>query len=283
MRFIAALLLWLITTVALAAAVPAGWAQRNIVDADGYAALAQQAATDPTLQSAMAAELTDRASALINNGGNRVDSGWVRRVASGYTTGSEFPRQFAQANRIAHRWIFTDRVAQSGPDSWVVDVAPMLRDSAFQPLLNRYGVQVPDSVTVPLNVNLPDELRPGRLAALTTWGRWVSLGLAVLTGVGALLTLAAVCQRGKALVSLGVSALLVGAAGYAGIEIGNRYLNDALNHTTANVHEIADVMVGLARDGLHHWLLFTLAAGGAPAVAGIAVTMLGRLLRRQPG
>ena len=44
MRFLAALMLWLLTTVTLAAAVPAVWAQLHLVDEDGYAALAAEAA-----------------------------------------------------------------------------------------------------------------------------------------------------------------------------------------------------------------------------------------------
>ncbi len=60
MRFVAALLFWLLTTAALAAAIPAAWAQKNVVDESGYASLAQQAARDPRLQSAMASELTDQ-------------------------------------------------------------------------------------------------------------------------------------------------------------------------------------------------------------------------------
>jgi hypothetical protein len=45
----------------------------------------------------------------------------------------------------------------------------------------------------------------------------VSIGAAALSGLFALLTLAAARSRGRALASLGVSALLVGAAGWAGI------------------------------------------------------------------
>ena len=56
MRFIAALLFWLVTTAALAAAIPAAWAQKNVVSEDGYAALAATAAKDPTLQRAMASD-----------------------------------------------------------------------------------------------------------------------------------------------------------------------------------------------------------------------------------
>ena len=80
------------------------------------------------------------------------------------------------------------------------------------------------------------------------------MGAAALSGLCALLTLVAAHRRGKALASLGVSALLVGAAGWAGIEIGGRYVNDALNHTTGDIRRIAEVMVGHAEAGLHQWL-----------------------------
>ena len=69
MRFVATVFLWLVTTVALAAAIPATWAQKNIVDANGYAAFAQSAAKDPTLQQAMASELTTRIVSLASNEG----------------------------------------------------------------------------------------------------------------------------------------------------------------------------------------------------------------------
>ncbi len=52
MRFALTVVLWLATTVALAVAIPAGWAQLNVVDEDGYAAFARKAAGDPDLQSA---------------------------------------------------------------------------------------------------------------------------------------------------------------------------------------------------------------------------------------
>ncbi|MCV7090442.1 hypothetical protein H7H80_11730 [Mycobacterium interjectum] len=125
MRFAATVALWLATTVALAVAVPAAWVQRNVVSEDGYAALAQQAAGDPALQSAMAGELTARAMALIAERGagrSPVDSAQVRDVACGFTAGREFPPLFARANRAAHAWLFTDRrrarTAISGSSTW---------------------------------------------------------------------------------------------------------------------------------------------------------------------
>jgi hypothetical protein len=270
------LVLWLLTTVALAVAVPAAWAQLNIVNEGGYAALAQRAAGDPVLQSAAAGELSTRAMALIAaHGGGRypVDSAQVRDAATAFTAGPSFPPLFAQANRAAHQWLF------NGPgsgDSWVVDLAPMLKDSSIRQILSNHHVKVPATLTVPLTVSTPSvSLRQGQLSRLATWGPSVSVGAVALTGVCGLLTLAAALRRGKALASLGVSALLVGAAGWAGIELGGRYIGAALNGTTGDVRQIAEVIVGYAEGSLHQWLNDALIGGGALVAFGVIAAVVG--------
>ncbi|MGH3555134.1 MAG: hypothetical protein ACRDT5_21625, partial [Mycobacterium sp.] len=162
-------------------------------------------------------------------------------------------------------------------DQWVIDLAQMLNDTAFQQMLANFNVRVPSKVTVPVTVSTPKVLQPGKLRPLATWGPWVSAVAAGLTGIGALLTLAAARSRGRALAGLGVSALLVGAGGWAAIELARRHINDALNHTTGDIRRIADVMVGDAESSLHHWLNLTLAAGGALVVVGVFVAVLGSL------
>jgi hypothetical protein len=284
-RFAAAILrlvLWLATAVALAVAVPAVWAQLNIVSEDGYAALAQKAAGDPALQSAAAAELTTRAMALIAaHGGGKysVDSSQVHDTATAFTSSPSFPPLFANANRAAHRWLFSD--ARSG-DSWVVDVAPMLNDSSFQQVLSTYNVKVPATLTVPLTVSVPStgqSVRQGQLSRGAAWGPWVSIGAVALSGFCGLLTVAAARRRGKALTSLGVSALLVGATGWAGIEVGRRYVNDALNRTTGDIRQVADVMVDHAEAGLHQWLNLTLIVGVVLVGFGVIVAIVGSVRR----
>jgi hypothetical protein len=139
-------------------------------------------------------------------------------------------------------------------------------------------VKVPATLAVPLTVSVPgasQPLRQGQLSRLATWGPWVSIGASALTGVFGLLTLVAARRRGKALTSLGVSALLVGAAGWAGIEVGGRYVNDALNQTTGDIRKIAEVMVGHAEAGLHQWLDLTLIAGVGLVGSGVIVAILG--------
>lgn len=282
MRFVATMFLWLVTTVLLAVAVPTMWAQRNVVSEDGYAALAAAAAQDPKLQRAMASELTAQIrSFAANNGYGTLNTELVGNVVTAYTGNDGFPGQFAQANRIAHRWMFTDTVRTDGSgDRWLVDIAPMLNDPSIKETLGDLDLDVPQTLTVPITVTDSSELRPGQLRLLSTWGPWVSVGSTVLAGISALLMLAAARSRGKALVSLGISALLVGAGGWAALETSQRFVDDALNQTAGDIRQIADVMVGQAELSAHHWLNLTLAAGGVLVVFGVAVAMLGGLRRR---
>ncbi len=277
MRFAVTVLLWLLTTAGLAIALPTAWAQTHIIDVNGYTAMAKKAASDPALQAAVASELTTRAMLLINQHGYQVESSTVHNVAAGYTAGPDFPTQFADANRMAHSWMVTGAHAQSEGDQWVVDLAGMLKDSAFTAMLSNYHVQVPETVRVPVTVTTPKVLQPGELRLLATWGPWVSVAAAGLTGICALLTLTVASSRGRALAGLGISALLVGAGGWAAIELGRRRINDALNHTTGDIRRIADVMVGEAESSLHQWLDLTLAVGGALVVLGVLAAMLGSL------
>lgn len=78
-----------------------------------------------------------------------------------------------------------------------------------------------------------------------------------------------------------MSALIVGAAGWAGIEIGRRYAETALTKTQGEVRAIADVMIGHAIDSMHLWLNLVLAAGGVLVVLGVLAAMLGGLGRRR--
>ena len=277
MRFAVTILLWLFTTAALAVAVPTAWTQTHIVDVNGYTAMAQNAASDPALQAAVASELATRAMVLINQRGYKVHSAQVHEVAAGYTAGPDFPPQFADANRLAHSWMFTGASARSEGGQWVIDLAGMLKDRAFASMLSTYNVQVPETLKVPVTVSTPKVLQPGILRPLVTWGPWVSIAAAVLTGIGALLTLAVARSRGRALAGLGISALLVGAAGWAAIELARRRINDALNHTTGDIRRIADVMVGKVESSLHEWLDLTLAAGGVLVVLGVLAAVLGTL------
>lgn len=272
MRFFAAALLWLLTTAALVVALPATWTQHNLVDRAGYTALAASAAEDPALRAAMAGELTTQITDRFS-----VDADVVAPVAGLYTASAAFPGQFAAANELVHRWMFTENAAQSqdGDNRWLIDLGPMLADSTIKSTLEGFGVQVPESLVVPVSVALPEGVQPGQLRQLTKWGPWVSVGACVLVGVFALLMIAVAKRRSKAIAALGVSALLVGAAGWAGIEVLRRRIAPALDATSGDMRQIADVMVDHAVGSMHLWLNLALAAGGALVAFGVIAAVLG--------
>lgn len=271
-------LMWLITTVLLAVALPVMWVQTNLVDRGGYASLAQRAAGDPQLQSAIATELTAQVGRLSPT----ADSTLVSAIAKTYTASSSFPPQFAQANAFAHRWLFTGAV-DSGVDQqgrWVIDFAPMLSDAAFAQTLRDYSITVPTAWPIPLTDTAPAVLRPGSLRSYGMWMPWVGWGLAALTAAAALLTLNVAARRGKTLAALGVSALLVGAAGWGAIEFGRRYTRAALDdNTSGNLRRVADGMVIAAQNSMHQWLNLTLVIGGGLVIVGVIVSLLASLAK----
>ena len=135
------------TTVLLAVAVPSLWAEKNVVSEDGYAALAATAAKDPQLQEAMASELATQITELAADNGYDLNTELVHGVTAGYTANPGFPGQFAQANRIAHRWMFTDSVQRRRTgDRWLIDIAPMLNDPSLKATLGNLGLDVPQTL-----------------------------------------------------------------------------------------------------------------------------------------
>jgi len=281
-RFVATVLLWLLTTAALAVAVPTMWAQHTIVDRTGYSAFAASAAKDPSVQQAMAAALTNQLVKLAANSGYDVNENLFNGAATAYTRSSAFPGQFALANQIVHRWMFTEAVQQTDSSGrWQLDLSPMLSDSSFKQTLQDFGIHPPSTLTIPLTENVSESLRPGQLRQATKWGPWVSVGSAIVAGVFALLTIAAAKERGKAIAALGVSALLVGAVGWAAIEVLRGRINQALDATNDDIRQLADALVGHAIGSLHQWLNLTLAAGAALVVLGVLAAMLGGLGRRR--
>lgn len=277
MRFVATLLLWLVTTASLAIAVPVAWAQHTVVSRSGYTALASRAATQPSLQAAVAGELAAQFNTMAGYGAS-IDV--LSAAANSYTGSAAFPGQFGTVNGFAHDWLFTDTVARTDSSGhWVVDLSPMLADSSLKATLTAFGVQPSAKLQVPVTDSAG--LRPGQFRVATTWGPWVSLGVCVLAGLLAFLTVGTAKNRGKTVVALGVSALLVGAAGWAGIEAGRPQINHALNRTSGNMRQVADVMVDYAIADMHHWLNITLVGGAGLVALGMLFAVLGGLLRKR--
>lgn len=278
MRFLFAVLLWLLTTAALAVTVAAAWAQSRIVDENGYVALTSPAAADANVQHAIAEELTTQIVSLGKKQGSRVNEPQVADLTAAYTSGPQFRADFASVNRMAHQWLFTNSssVHRDSQGSWQIDLAPMIKSLVPQGL----SIKAPETLEVSVTDDNLGGLTPGRLVPVARFGQlavWISLGLTlILAG----LTQLAVRSRAKGLAGLGISALLVGAAGWAGLEIGRRYLDRPLNRVADNLRDVADGLVTQAVSNAHHWLSLTMAAGCLVIVVGVVSGVLSGLLRR---
>ncbi|OHU25405.1 hypothetical protein [Mycobacteroides chelonae] len=278
MRFLFAVLLWLLTTAALALTVTAAWTQSRIVDENGYVALTAPAADDPRVQRAIAGELTTQIVSLGKKQGSRVNETQVAELTATYAGGPQFRADFASVNRMAHQWLFTNSnsAQRDSQGSWQIDVAPMIKSLVPQGL----SIKAPETLKVSVTDDSLAGLTPGRLVPVARFGQlavWISFGLTlVLAG----LTQLAVRSRAKGLVGLGISALLVGTAGWAGLEIGRRYLDRPLNRVNDNLRDVADSLVTQAIGNAHHWLSLTMAAGGLVIVVGVVSGLVGGLLRR---
>jgi hypothetical protein len=275
-----AISLWLSATIALAVAIPANWAQHTLFDAGGYTELAREAGTKPGVRDATAAILTERVTAVARDRGFRGGDAVIQQATSAYTSSPSFPSQFADVNRIAHQWLFTNNARQTD-GGWQVDVGPMLADTSFKSALTGLGVDVPATITVPVTSDNVGKLRPGQLRPLATWGPWVSTGTAILAAVVALLMLLVAKGRSKALAALGVSALIVAGGGWALLAAGRGRIDSAMSKTNGNVHTITDALVVQAENSLQSWLTYTLIAGGALVVVGVLLAVIGSSMRRR--
>lgn len=278
MRFIFAALLWVLTTVALAGTVTAAWTQNRVINEDGYAKLVAPAADDPVVQRAVADELTAQIVALGKKQGTRVDQSRVADMTTEYTHTAKFRDDFVTVAREAHRWLFTySTIAQRDSQGrWQIDLAPMAR-TLVPPGM---GLKVPDTLQASITDEALGPLAPGRLASLTRFGP-----IAVWVGVGLTLLLAGMMQLAvrrttKGIVALGISTLLVGATGWAALEVGLSHAKRPLARLTEEAREVADAVLHQAVGNAHQWLSVTMIAGVLVIIAGIAAGALGSLLRR---
>lgn len=86
-------------------------------------------------------------------------------------------------------------------------------------------------------------------------------------------------SRGAAVIALGMSTLVAGAVGWAGIEVARRQLERALNPMTGDIRALAQAMPAHAEERQHVWLLITLIAGVGLVVLGVITRAIGRARR----
>jgi hypothetical protein len=266
----------LIGLLMAAVAVPAMWVDRNIVQEDGFAALAAPLGKDPVFQQRLAAAavgslgaaeqvpeaLTDLVRPVLGN------------AAPSLTSVPGYPEAWTETLRKSHRLSFADPNSLSaeadGATSLTLDVAP---------LVGLVAKQISEATTLPLeapgqvliNVGTAEQRQlVERVAAYAPLGSTVAIG----AGIAFVLAFVAARRRWRVLAGAGVGALVLAgvwklASGVAGAAAAG----------ASSGNEMAEIFkrefVAASTASFDQWILATVVAGGALLGLGIVLRGLG--------
>jgi hypothetical protein len=256
-----------------AVAVPAIWVDRNIVQEDGFVALAAPLGKDPVFQQRLAAAAVGSLSASeqLPESLTELVRPILENTAQSLTSVPGYPEAWAETLRKSHRLSVVDPnslpAEAGGAASLTLDVAP---------LVGLVAKQVSEATTVPLEAPGQVLISVGsseqrqlveRIAAYAPLGYAVAIG----AGIAFLLAFVAARRRWTVLAGAGVGALVLAgvwklASGVAGAAVS----------AASSGNEVAELFkrefVSASTASFDQWILAT-------AVAGVALLGLGTVLR----
>lgn len=254
-----------------AAAVPAIWLDRNIVQEDGFVALAAPLGKDDAFQQRLAAA----AVGTIDTGAiPEALTGLVQPVldaaAGSMTRLAGYPAAWEETLRKSHRLSFADprslppEVAST--TSLTLDVAPLVA-LATEEISKATGLPLdsPDQTLINIGKSNQRQLIE-RVSAYAPMGYSLAIG----AGIALLLALVAARRRWAVIFNAGLAALLLAGLWAAGSQLAR----DAVLRT-ASGNEMADMFKNefatAASNSFQTWILASLVAGGMLLVAGLVV------------
>lgn len=276
MRSFLAAILGLLAIVIGTLAAPATWVERNIVDANGYAAFVDPLGRDADFQRSLAgaltaslledSELPGRAQELAQPG--------IVKVATQLTAAEGYPDAWTETNRRSHWLLFGDDPADAeGPaaanaDPLNVDVAPLgelladqVKDSLDLP------VKSPDPILVQVGGSSERELVDTAKRLDPRAYRMAGIAAAL-----ALLSLIVARRRSVAVWWLGLGTLLSAGLLKLATDAVFPFLADGAAASSPLAGDLQELIVQAAVDSFDGWILVI-------AVVGLVVTVIGGISR----
>jgi hypothetical protein len=253
-----------------AVAVPAIWVDRNIVQEDGFVALAAPLGKDDAFQQRLAAA----AVGTIDTGAiPEALAGLVQPVldaaAGSLTRLPGYPAAWEETLRKSHRLSFADPRSlppEVASTSLTLDVAPLVA-LATEEISKATGLPLdsPDQTLINIGQSNQRQLIE-RVSAYAPMGYSLAIG----AGIALLLALVAARRRWAVVFNAGFAALLLAGLWAAGSQLAR----DAVLGT-ASGNEVADMFKNefarAASNSFQTWILAAVIAGGVLLVAGIVV------------
>ncbi|WP_426996474.1 hypothetical protein [Pseudarthrobacter sp. N5] len=261
-----------------AVGVPAIWVDRNIVQEDGFVALAAPLGNDAVFHQRLAAAAVGSLGAGRQMPEALTDL--VRPVlesaSESLTTLPGYPAAWEETLRRSHGLSFADPRTLSpevdASTSLTLDVAPLVSLLAQQISgVVGFPIEAPDRTLINIGQSNQRQLIE-QVSAYAPMGYILALG----SGVAFVLALVAARRREYVLAAAGFGGLIL-AGCWA---LGQRMAGDAVA-SSASGNEVADIFkrefVAAAQEGFGGWIVASLAAGGILLVLAVLLhTSLGR-------
>jgi hypothetical protein len=263
-----------------AVAVPAMWADRNIVQEDGFVALTAPLGKDPAFQQRLATAAVDS----VASGANIPDflTALARPVldnaAQSLTGLPGYSDAWAETLRKSHRLTFADPSTlppeADGTSSLTLDVAP---------LVGLVAKQVSAATTLPLEAPGQVLIQIGQSDQRQLIERvtvYAPMGYAVAVGAGIAFVLAFVAARRRwtVLVGMGAGALVLAGAWKLASDAAA-----AAVAATSSGNDVAELFknefVAACSASFGQWIVAAAVAGAALLVTGLAVRVAGNRKR----
>ncbi len=259
-----------------AVAVPAIWVDRNIVQEDGFAALAGPLGKDPVFQRRLATAAVSSLSSGDRIPGALTDLARpiLEAAAQSLTGMPGYPDAWAETLRRSHRLTFADPATlpaeADGATSLTMDVAP---------LAALVAKQVSDATKLPLSA--PDQVlihigQSNQRQAIERAAAYAPMGYAVAVGAGIAFLLALVAARRRWSVVAGTGAGVLVLAG--AWKLASDAAGGALTGTSSG-NEVADTFklefLAASAGSFGQWILTAAVAGGVLLASGLVLRAVG--------
>ncbi|MEO6604442.1 MAG: hypothetical protein ABIN55_02390 [Aeromicrobium sp.] len=261
----------IIAMLAAAVTLPLAWVASNLADEDGYVAFTSPMGSDPELQKAFSAYLSDYFVRELGLPSSLQPSAASVLAAGAATTANApgFTTAWEQSQRRSHRLMFGPNAKQ---DRLAIDLSPLAKFTAAS-VGKGLPIALPEPGTIVLQVNDSSQREAiDQISATTDRSRvgWI------VVAVAAALSLAFAKRRSTGLVWLGVGALGVAAVLKAASSYGVPNILDKTPAPSGFARTLQKLLADRAADSFAQMLLWV-------AIAGIAAIVVGVLLRVSSG
>ncbi|MDR6685031.1 hypothetical protein J2Y41_000578 [Arthrobacter sp. 1088] len=264
-----------------AVAVPAAWADVNVVKEDGFVHLASALGKDPEFQSRLATAAAGNFESSVNlpEPLKSVAAHALREAASGMQSWPEYPKAWEETARNSHRLNFgggkqpEETVSHT---ALLLDIGPLIRLIRDR-LSSASGLQIEVPAESLVTMGEPSQKQlVDRVAAFAPlW--WLAAVGAV---VSVLLALAAARRRSLVMVSLGLGGLVLAALWSATVDLAGGLMG-SLSSGNGVAELFEQEFFSAVRTGFGEWIVIAAVVSGAFLALGVIAWILSAR-RRSP-